>query len=324
MNTPRLEAGRISVVIPTLRRTESLERALRSVLAQTDVGDRLAEIVVVDNSPEGSARALTARLGETAWAPLRYVHEPRPGVATARNTGVNAARGELIAFIDDDQEAPPTWLAALAQVHEVCRADVTFGPVQACIPAQGAWDRAHLEVLFSRTGPARSGVIDDFHGCGNALLTRATALPGSAPFNTGRDQGGGEDDDLFAELKAQGRRFAWAAEAAVLEHPAAHRLTLGYAARRAFAFGQGPSQTAANRRRWAELARWMTLGAAQAAVFAPAAAVAWLLRRPDWPRWFDSAMRGAGKVLWISAFEPRFYGQAEVRRSAPLALAMGS
>jgi hypothetical protein len=65
-------------------------------------------------------------------------------------------------------------------------------------------------------------VIDDYHGCGNALLTRATALAGPAPFNTGRDQGGGEDDDLFAELKAQGRRFAWAAEASVLEHPAAH------------------------------------------------------------------------------------------------------
>lgn len=324
MNTPRLEDGRISIVVPTLRRAESLERALRSLLAQTGVSDRLAEIVVVDNSPEGSARALTARLGETAWAPLRYVHEPRPGVATARNTGVHAATGALIAFLDDDQEAPPTWLASLLAVHEDCRADVTFGPVEACIPAEGAWDREHLEVLFSRTGPERSGVIDDYHGCGNALLTRATALPGPSPFDTSRDEGGGEDDDLFAELKAKGRRFAWAADAAVLEHPAPHRLTLAYAARRAFAFGQGPSQTAARRRRWAELARWMVLGSAQTAVFAPAAAAGWLLRRPDWPRWFDRAMRGAGKVLWISAFEPRFYGQAEVRRSGSLALAMGS
>jgi hypothetical protein len=324
MNTLQPVTGRISVVMPTLRRPESLERALGSLLAQTGVSDLLAEIVVVDNSPEGSARGLVTGLAETAWAPLRYLHEPQPGVATARNTGVAAASGELIAFLDDDQEAPPHWLASLLAVHDACRADVTFGPVEARIPAEGAWDRAHLEALFSRFGPERSGVIEDYHGCGNALLTRATALPCAAPFNTGRDQGGGEDDDLFAELKAQGRRFAWAAEASVLEHPAPHRLTLAYAARRAFAFGQGPSQTAANRRRWVELARWMVLGAAQAAVFAPAAAGGWLLRRPSWPRWFDLAMRGAGKVLWISAFEPRFYGQAEVRRSRPLSLAMGS
>ncbi|MDP8915909.1 MAG: glycosyltransferase family 2 protein [Pseudomonadota bacterium] len=313
-----MNAPAISIVIPTLRRPQSLERALRSVLAQTDAADALGEILVVDNSPEGSARSVVAKLEGEAWAPLRYLHEPCPGVATARNAGVREASGELIAFIDDDQEAPNGWLAALLRTHLACRADVTFGPVQARIPAEGAWDREHLEALFSRTGPDRSGVIDEFHGCGNALLTRATTLTGATPFNTARDQGGGEDDDLFAELQAQGRRFAWAAEAAVIEHPAPHRLTLAYAARRAFAFGQGPTQTAAARREWAGVLRWMAIGAAQTAAFAPVAALAWALRRPDWPRWFDRTVRGVGKVLWISALEPRFYGQAEVRRSEPV------
>ena len=312
-----MKPERVSVVIPTLRRPEGLRRVLRSILAQADVGQRLEEILVVDNSPEGSAEAVVSELASAAWAPLRYAHEPRAGVATARNTGVRTATGGLIAFIDDDQEAPPTWLAALLRTHDACRADVTFGPVEASIPAEGAWDREHLQLIFSRTGPARSGVIDDFYGCGNALLTRATTLTDPAPFNTLRDQGGGEDDDLFTELQARGRRFAWAADAGVVEHPAPHRLTLRYAARRAFAFGQGPAQTAAGRREWLGVGRWMAVGLAQTAILAPVTAAAWLLRRPDWPRWLDRTMRGLGKVLWISALEPRFYGLAEVKRSSP-------
>jgi succinoglycan biosynthesis protein ExoM len=230
-----------------------------------------------------------------------------------------AASGALIAFLDDDEEAPPGWLAALLKVHREHGADVTFGAIKGRVPRDAGWASPYLERLFSREGPARSGPVTQHWGCGNSLLTRATTLAGPAPFDPAMDQSGGEDDRLFNSLAAAGRRFAWAAEAWVWEHPAPHRATMDYALKRAFAYGQGPSQAARHRGDALGLARWMLIGAAQAAAFGAAAGVLSVLRRPERAGMLDRAARGLGKVLWMPRFEPRFYGAAEVARSAPAA-----
>jgi hypothetical protein len=255
-------------------------------------------------------------LSAEAELPLLYVHEPRPGVATARNAGLAVASGSLIAFLDDDEEAPPSWLAALLRSHREFQADVTFGPILGLAPAAPDWAADYLERLFSRTGPRRSGLLDEPYGCGNSLLTRATALAGAEPFDAGQDQTGGEDDVLFRRLQAQGRRFAWASDAWVYEHAPAHRATMRYALRRAFAYGQSPCQAAAERRDPVSIAKWMLVGMVQSTVFGLAALVAWSLRHPRRADLLDRTARGWGKVLWMPWFEPRFYGAAEVRRSA--------
>ncbi|HEX8570750.1 MAG TPA: glycosyltransferase family 2 protein, partial [Caulobacteraceae bacterium] len=234
----------VSIIIPTLRRPESLARAVKSALAQRSCAPELLEVVVVDNSPEGSAAEGVERLSALAVLPIVYVHAPRPGVATARNAGLAAARGELIAFLDDDEEAPAGWLAALLATHREHAADVTFGRIVGRAPDAPAWAASYLEGLFSREGPESSGPIDQAYGCGNSLMTRATALPAASPFDTGYDEIGGEDDVLFRSLAAQGRRFAWSREAWVYEHAPAHRATIDYALRRAFAYGQSPCQAA--------------------------------------------------------------------------------
>jgi glycosyltransferase involved in cell wall biosynthesis len=141
--------------MPTLRRPESLARAVRSVFGQT--GAPGMELVVVDNSPEGSARAGVEALRQEAPFPLVFVHEPRPGVATARNSGLASASGALIAFLDDDEEAPPEWLAELVAVHLEHAADVTFGAIQGAVPEQAGWAAPYLQKLFSRVGPADLG-----------------------------------------------------------------------------------------------------------------------------------------------------------------------
>ena len=120
--------GPVAVVIPTLRRRASLTRALISLFQQNRAAELIAEIIVVDNAPEGSAREAVEGLRPASPAPLIYVHEPRPGVATARNAGVGAvSRSDYVAFLDDDEEAPPGWLAALTRTHLALGADVTFG-----------------------------------------------------------------------------------------------------------------------------------------------------------------------------------------------------
>jgi len=297
----------VAVVVPTLRRPMSLERALTSIFRQERAAELIAEIVVVDNAPEGSARDTVEGLRAQSPAPLIYVHEPRPGVATARNAGVGAvARSPYIAFLDDDEEAPPGWLSALISTHLALAADVTFGPVQG-VAAVKASRKAYIEGFFSRTGPATSSLLADIvFGCGNSLLTRATTLKGPAPFDPAADMTGGEDDRLFNALKSQGARFAWAADAVVYEHAPAHRARLSYTFKRALGYGQSPSQTCARRGDWIGVGGWMLVGAGQAIVYGALAAGLWALRQPARYRYADKAMQGVGKMLWSSVLT--FYG----------------
>jgi len=305
----------VAIVIPTLRRQMSLGRALNSLFQQDDAAALIAEIVVVDNSPEGSAREAVDVLRAKSPAPLIYVHEPRPGVATARNAGVKAVtRSGYIAFLDDDEEAPPDWLASLIRTHIALGADVTFGPVRG-VAAVKASQKAYIEDFFSRKGPETSGVLEDtVFGCGNSILTRATALPGPAPFDPAADLTGGEDDRLFTALQARGARFAWAADALVYEHAPAHRACLAYTFKRALGYGQSPSQTCARRGDWIGVGGWMLVGAAQASIYGVIAVGLCALRRPTRFRYADKAMRGLGKVLWANVLN--FYGLQNAERAA--------
>ena len=304
----------VAIIIPTLRRPESLERAVRSALAQTGVSDRLREIVVVDNDPQASSRDTTARLAAEASTPIVWRHAPSPGVATARNEGLAATTAPLIAFLDDDEAASPGWLAALISAQALTGADAVFGPIRGRVPDGTGWTRAYLERFFGREGPDGARLIDAPYGCGNALLVRATALPGDAPFSTDADQSGGEDDVLFAGLAARGGRFGWAADAWVDEFAPPHRATLTYALTRAFAYGQSPSQMAADRGDWPGVIKWMLVGAAQTAIWGAASLVFAMLRRPGRAQVYDRCARGLGKLLWTRRFEPKLYGAAMLSR----------
>ena len=304
----------VAIIVPTLRRPESLERALRSLFGQTGVADRVSAIVVVDNDPVGSAAATIESLRSSSPWPLTYVHAPRPGVATARNAGLTATNAPLIAFLDDDEAAAPGWLAALLKARDATGADAMFGPITGRAPDAAPWLKPWLERFFGREGPERTQLIDQPFGCGNSLMVRSTALPGPAPFDAGTDQAGGEDDALFAALASRGGRFGWAADAWVEEFAPAHRATLNYALARAFAYGQGPSQTAAAARNWPAVLRWMVIGAGQAAVWGMASAALTLIASPRRAEMYDRTARGVGKLFWMRGFEPQFYGARELAR----------
>jgi GT2 family glycosyltransferase len=114
-----------SIVIPTRRRPAYLEVALSSIAPQARAAG--AEVLVIDDagpSPEGCAQA--ERFG------ARYVPHERPlGLNVARNTGVERSSGELVAFVDDDVEAHPGWLAALlTAASEHPDVDVFAGPIR--------------------------------------------------------------------------------------------------------------------------------------------------------------------------------------------------
>jgi GT2 family glycosyltransferase len=96
----------VSVVVPVLNGERTLEESLATLLGVDYPGDR-REVIVVDNaSTDRTAAILRA-------APVRYMFEPRRGTAKARNLGIEAARGEIVAFTDADCLVTRSWLREL-------------------------------------------------------------------------------------------------------------------------------------------------------------------------------------------------------------------
>lgn len=100
--TSPADTPRVSVVIPTYNRADIITRAVDSVLAQT-VDD--IEVLIIDDGSTDGTRALIEDIDDSR---VRYLaHDTNRGVSAARNTGVEAGRGEYVAFLDSDDEWLP-------------------------------------------------------------------------------------------------------------------------------------------------------------------------------------------------------------------------
>lgn len=101
----------ISIVIPTRNRTQQLAKCLDSL---KNLFVSPAEIIVIDNAPNSNAtQELVAEIPN-----IQYFIEPEAGASKARNTGIFHAKGDIVAFIDDDMTAHPDWLMQIKQSFE--------------------------------------------------------------------------------------------------------------------------------------------------------------------------------------------------------------
>ena len=113
---------KVSVVVPTYNRATVLPRALNSVLAQTF---RDFELIVVDDHSSDHTSVVAADFGKDARV-TTLRHDRNMGQSRALNTGVAAARGEYVAFLDDDDVWLPTKLASQVDILDVAPADVAL------------------------------------------------------------------------------------------------------------------------------------------------------------------------------------------------------
>jgi glycosyltransferase involved in cell wall biosynthesis len=196
-----------SVVIPHLNQPQMLERCLASLVAGRR---RPEEIIVVDN---GSAELPQAICAEFPGVSL--LTEPIPGPGPARNRGVTAARSSVLAFIDADCIADPSWLETAEAALADPSAEILGGDVRIALtdPARLTMLEAYESIYAYRMDLyiARQG----FTGTGNLVIRRAV-FDSVGPFG-GLDMA--EDRDWGQRASARGHDLRYVAAMRVY-HPA--------------------------------------------------------------------------------------------------------
>src|SRR5665811_127948 len=228
-------APKVSVCICTLSRPHVAE-TIKSVLDQEGLDGCAFEIIVADDDPKLSAQRVVQEMAEKTSIPVRYVPCGARNVAVARNACLDAARGDWIAFIDDDERADPGWLASLLSAQKAYGADVVKGMVRGIYPAETPiWIK--IADPFTRDyGP--TGQTPKEMATGNVFFRRALAAPPHHRFDPAFGRTGGEDTDFFRRLTQMGARIVACREAVVDEVVPVERVSLVYLSGRARRLGQ--------------------------------------------------------------------------------------
>lgn len=182
----------------------------------------LEEILVIDNNPDGSAKPVVTELAATTGAPLRYVHEPQPGIVAARNKALDEANGEVLVFIDDDEVALEGWPDGLLQVMARTGAAMVGGPVESefvAPPPQWVVETGYFKQP-SRTDGSQPTWLSTCNVAIDLVPIRAAGLRFDPRFPHG-------EDAMFSRQAARlGLGLGWSASAMVREFVDPERTTV--------------------------------------------------------------------------------------------------
>jgi glycosyltransferase involved in cell wall biosynthesis len=223
-----------SIVVPTYNREEKLACCLKS-LARLDYARDRFEVIVV-NDGGAAPDAIAASFADDL--PLKLLHQRHACAAAARNTGAAEARGEFLAFTDDDCAPDPHWLAALAQSLSAWPDHLIGGRTVNALPHNVFSTASQLLASYVYSYYNSDPHAARFFASNNMSLSvdRFRTLGG---FDATYTRTAAEDRDLCDRWRYHGYRMTYAPEA-VAHH--AHDLTFRTFWRQHFNYGRGAHQ----------------------------------------------------------------------------------
>jgi O-antigen biosynthesis protein len=211
----------ISVVVCTRNRPDRLESCLDYLEAQRYPW---FEVVITDNAPttDQVPKLIMSRTGTTSYS---YIREPKPGLAIARNTGLAAAEGDIVAFVDDDEAPDRYWLASLAagfaKSPDIGCVTGPVLPARLDTPAQQLFERLGGQIrgrafapdVFARDGAQSPAFPLPPFGAGGNMAFRREALADIGGFDEALGPGtpamSAEDTLAFTLVLLAGYRIAY-------------------------------------------------------------------------------------------------------------------
>lgn len=228
-----------SVVLATRNRRESLAATLSALTALRHPPGLRWEVIVADNgSTDGTAELLTRK--PPAGLDLRRVAQPQRGKSRALNATLGVARGDVIAFLDDDVRPAVDWLEQILRPFAKDRADAVTGAVRLAPDLIRPWMTATHRAWLADTETSGAGV-------GANLAIRREVLNAVPRFDPELGPGtlGLWEDTLFlAQLRAAGCRVVPAPDAVAEHHFDESRLARSAWLRHAAAQGRSEAYVA--------------------------------------------------------------------------------
>lgn len=249
------DAPLISVIIATRERVQSLERTLNSLFEQIYPQ---FEIILVDNAPKTSATHDFFMSNQAGFLSrnieLKYVREDVPGLAIAHNRGIEAVRGSIVAFTDDDVLLDKYWLAEIRRgFQRSSKVGCVTGlvmPLELETPAQvlfeefGGFTKGFTPQIYDRAGfrpheplfPYAAGRF----GTGANMAFRTEYLQNAGGFEPALGIGtpalGADDMAAFYEVIRRGYQLVYQPSALVFHQ---HRQTMQQLRRQMSGYGVG-------------------------------------------------------------------------------------
>jgi GT2 family glycosyltransferase len=225
------DAPFISVVICTRDRPEQIKKCLNRLARQSYPR---YEVVVVDNAPTSDALRKVVESQTGGGAPFRYSVEPRPGLSWARNAGIAAAKSDIIAFLDDDDEPDEDWLtwiaSGFARGSQVgCVSGIVL-PAQLENAVENLFEqigghskgRGFVAETFTKSGPQSPLWPLPPFGVGANMAFRREALDRIGGFDValgaGTPTGGGEDTLAITMIMLAGYEMVYEPVALMWHH----------------------------------------------------------------------------------------------------------
>jgi GT2 family glycosyltransferase len=241
----------VTVIVCTRDRTAQLRRCLERL---TTLSYDNYDILVVDNAPSDDATRVAVAEIAVTQPRLRYLREPVPGVSAARNCGLRAASGEILAYTDDDVEVDPGWLNGLVRGFRrredvgcvtglVCTAEIVSDS-EAYFDARAAyWSRRFDPELFDAERRPDSSLYPyspGLFGTGANFAVDRNLITEVGGFDEALGAGtptlGGEDLDVFLRILQARRAIAFEPAALVWHH---HRADSDALLRQMYGYGTG-------------------------------------------------------------------------------------
>lgn len=285
----------VVVAIPTFHRPEQLAGLLDALADQVALVG--AEIIVIDNDPEGSAAPVAAARS------VRHVVEPARGLAAVRNRALDeAADASALVFIDDDEVPADDWLATLVSRWQHSGAAAVSGRVETVFP-DGFRDAWITDGGFFRRVRFDDGARQAAAATNNLLLDLGFVRRHGLRFDERFALSGGEDIFFTKQLVRAGGTIVSCPDALVHDVVDPARLNRRWVLRRAYRVGTTAVQTDLGlggglRRGLVVRAKALAGGAARVAIGGARWAAGGLLRSSGHSaRGARAAWRGAGMVM---------------------------
>jgi succinoglycan biosynthesis protein ExoM len=229
-----------SVVIAVLayKRPERLKALLPLLIERAARSPRPASVLVIDNDAEASARDAVQSL---ASAGVRYVCEPQPGIAAARNRALLEAQGaRFLVFIDDDESPSASWLHSLLDTYHRTGAAAVVGPVVSEFEVKPEEWITRGGFFLRRRLP--TGTEVSVAATNNLLLDLEQISRLGIDFDPRFGLTGGEDTLFTRQIIQRGGKIVWCDEALVADVVPKDRSTRTWVLQRAFSSGNTWSQ----------------------------------------------------------------------------------